>query len=71
MNPGGQDPVCCFASTVGQFCLVVDSLDLECSSGGFRRLLPNSMQVGHQSGGGTSTNNIKHELSPIMTVTMH
>ena len=50
--------------------LVVDSLDLVCGGGGFRRLIPNFMPVGRRSGSRTSTDNVKHELGPIITVSM-
>ena len=50
--------------------LVMDSSDLERGGSGLRRLLPDSMPVDCRGGGGTGTNNVEHELSPIVVVSM-
>ena len=49
---------------------VMNSLDLVRGGGRFRRPLPNSMPVDSRSGGSTGADDVKHELGPVVVVSM-
>jgi len=71
MNPRGRVLGMLFRFDGGSVSsLLVDSLDLVHGSGSFGRLLPNSMPVDRRGRGSTCVNEVKHELGPIVAISV-
>ena len=50
--------------------IVVDPLDLLCSCGSLERPLPNGIPVNSRRSSSTSSDHVKHELSPVISISM-